>query len=120
MLRLRMWTRIGLVALLVAVGAVCVTVSASPTYATTLSGGSKTADPGGDPSTGGGSNVGDPDGPTGDISPTGGTVRGNIGTYGTAVQSPTVSVATPTRAWTLWSRIQLALHVVLRLAFLRL
>lgn len=120
MLRLRMWIRVGLLALLVATSTAWVTITATPAHAATTTGGSKSMDPGGDPNNGGGTNVGDPDGPSGDISPTGGVLRTNTGANGSAVQAPTVSVATPTQQISLWARIRLALGYWLRAGFLRL
>ena len=123
MLRLRMWARIGLVALFVATTTAWVTVSVVPSVA--LAGpGTKTLDPSaGDPN-GGDPTVGDPDGPTGDISPSGGAVSGGSslgsGAYSPSVQGPAVGIAAPVHGLSLWARFKLALGFWLRSALLRL
>ncbi len=120
MLRLRMWIRIGLLALIVATSTAWITITATPIHAGTTSGGSKSVDPGGDPNNGGGTSVGDPDGPSGDISPTGGVLRTNTGANGSAVQTPTVSVASRSPQLSLWASFKRALGYWLRVGFLRL
>jgi hypothetical protein len=123
MLRLKMWARIGLVALFVVTSTAWVTVQVTPANASS-SGGSKTVDPGTDPGTGGGMNSGDPDGPTGDIGPSGGAIRTTYGSFGGAnassVQSPVVGVAGPAQRLPLLASFKLALGYWLRAAFLHL
>ena len=122
MLRLRMWARIGLMALFVAASTAWVTVSVTPSaYANP---GTKALDPGAaDPAGGGGPTAGDPDGPTGDVSPAGGaSSNGNAlgsGAYSSTVQSPTVGTAAPARNWPLMARFRLAFSVWTR-SFLHL
>ena len=117
MLRLKVWTRIAFLALVLATTTAWVTITVAPAQASAS--GSKSYDPSGDPGTGGGSNVGDPDGPTGDIGPADGTMHGHAGVYGTGVQAPTVTVAGPTRL-SLWARFRIALGSWLRFSFLHL
>ena len=122
MLRLRMWDRIGLVALAIATTALWVTVSVTPPVAAAA--GAKSMNPvDGDPSGGGAPTAGDPDGPSGDVAPSGGALSGGntLGgsLNGSAVQTPTVGVASPARPLSLWARFRLALGVWQRAFVLR-
>ncbi len=118
MLRLKLWTRVGLVALLVAMGTALVSVSMAPPAAAAT--GVKSLDPSGDPSSGGGTSSGDPDGPTGDISPAGGALySGNgssiPGSYNSStIGSPAVAAAKPQTRWFDWVLFKHALGDWLR------
>ncbi len=113
MLRLRMWARIGLVALVLAAASAWVTVSVTPSYAITS--GTKTLDPGATDPGGGTPTAGDPDGPTGDVAPAGGPVSGggslSSGAFTTAVQNPTVGAAAASPTQSLWMRFWIAIQM---------
>lgn len=124
MLRLRMWARIGVAALVFATAAAWVSVAVTPAVAT-VSPGSKTTDPSlGDPGGGGDPTVGDPDGPGGDVAPASGVVNGHVaarsGAYSSTVQSTGVGSAPLTARLSVWVQLKLALHYWLRSALLRI
>jgi len=121
MLRLKQWTRVGLLALFVAASTAWVTVSIAPPAAATP--GAKSLEPSGDP-TGGGMTSGDPDGPTGDISPSGGALySGNgssiPGSYASStIGSPAVVAAKQPKRWFDWVQVRNALGNWLRRSIL--
>lgn len=122
MSRLKVWARIGLVALVLAAGTTWVAFSVTPSFAS--GSGVKSLDPTGDP-TGGGTTSGDPDGPTGDISPSGGAVHSgssfSSGTsYSPSVGSASVVAAKSPRRWFDWAQLKIALGYWLRRSVLGL
>jgi len=118
MLRLKLWTRVGLLAFIVATSTALVSVSMAPPAAAGT--GVKSLNPGDDPSSGGGMTSGDPDGPTGDISPAGGPLySGNgssiAGSYSSStIGAPSVAVAKPQTRWFDWVLFKHALGDWLR------
>jgi len=121
MLRLKLWTRVGLLALFVATSTALVTVAMAPPAAANP--GAKSLEPSGDPS-GGGMTSGDPDGPTGDISPAGGALySGNgssiSGSYvSSTMGSSSVAAAKQPKRWFDWVQIKHALGDWLRRSIL--
>jgi len=123
MSRLKVWARIGLVALVLAAGTTWVAFSVTPSFAS--GSGTKSLDPTGD-NTGGGTTSGDPDGPTGDISPSGSArISGSgastsTGQYSPSVGTAAVAAAKSPKRWFDWVQLKLALGYWLRRSVLGL